>query len=305
MNAYAPVSISPVLTLMGQAQNSHERFDLKELGENLSGRAETSSSAKEQPVVSPSGEFWDVGHVRFYQSTSSNVLLFAPNQLALKRTGERYQASLTQFHQMRAGQWQSIAGSALLVLNAAVNPSPGFAVGFGEHWRAALERQGFDRNRKPVFLPLTRRNQQIRLLIERETGSSHLVGGEFKGESASLMIDLTAKGAAEWALFLRERKPIRGRVRMTFEYPQLVHEAETDIAFDQARIYLHPQLKPKELSVKLTLRALAWLETTIEIDLTTLLQSLDESYLSTAVVDAETYFPIIVKNRDWGMGDGG
>lgn len=305
MNAYAPVSISPVLTLMGQAQSSHERFDLKELGENLSGRAETSSSAKEQPVVSPSGEFWDVGNVRFYQSTTPNVLLFAPNQLALKRTGERYQASLTQFHQMRAGRWQSIAGSALLVLNASVNLSNGSGLGFGEYWRAALERQGFERNRKPVFLPLTRRNQQIRLLLDQEIGSSHLVGGEFHGDSASLMIDLTAKGADEWAMFLRERKPIRGKAKMTFEYPQLVHEAETNFSFDQVRIYLHPQLKPKELSVKLTLRALAWIETTIEIDLTTLLQPLDESYLSTAVVDAETYFPIIVRNREWGTGDGG
>ncbi|HYE76263.1 MAG TPA: hypothetical protein VEF04_23155 [Blastocatellia bacterium] len=304
MNAFAPVSISPVLTLLGENQSSYDQFDLEEVGENLSGRAETSSSVKEQPVVSPSGEFWDVGNVRLYRSTSPNVLLFAPNQLALKRTGERYQASLTQFHQMRAGRWQSIAGSALLVINTSVNATNGLGLSLGDHWRAALARQGFETTCKPVFLPLTQRNHKIQLLLEREAGSSHVVGGEFNGESASLMVDLTAKGADEWALFLRERKPLRGKVQMTFEYPQLVQEAETDVSFDHARFFLNPQLKPKELSVKLTLRAMAWIETTIEIDLMTLLQPLDESYLSTAVVDAETYFPIVVGNRGWGMGDG-
>jgi hypothetical protein len=272
---------------------------------------------REQPAVAPSGEFWDVGDVRLYRSTDENVLLFAPTRLALGRTGGgRYQAALTLFRQLQAGEWLTVAGSALLVLSSAARPGeaghagqlgrearPGFngqsfaGPCFAEQWREALARQGYAGKPHPVFLPLPRRRQRVELLIEREAGGGHLLGGEMEGDAASLVVELTGRGADEWGRALRERARAAGRVRWSYEYPQMLHEAEASFTLESKQFFSHPQFKNGDVSLKVTLRALTWVEAGAELSLAELLEPLDASYLSVVSVDSTVPFPVIVSGR--------
>jgi hypothetical protein len=280
---------------------------------------------REQPAVAPSGEVWEVGDVRLYRSTDENVLLFAPTRLALGRTGGgRYQAALTLFRQLQAGEWRTVAGSALLALSAAARPGQvgqagrearhGFngqsfieagGPGFAEQWREALARQGYAGKPHPVFLPLPRRRQRLELLIEREAGGGHLLGGGgMEGDAASLVVELTGRGADEWGRALRERSRLAGRVRWSYEYPQMLHEAEASFTLESKQFFSHPQFKNSDVSLKVTLRALTWVEAGAELDLASLLEPLDESYLTVVSVDSTVQFPVIVSGRPGARGGG-
>jgi hypothetical protein len=262
-------------------------------------------AAKEQPAVAATGEYWEVGDVRLYRSTDERVLLFAPTRLALRATGGgRYQAALTQFRQLQAGaspqSYQTVAGSALLALSPAAPPMTDCGRAFADCWRAALERQGYKGNAKAVFLPLVRRRQRVQVVMEREAGAGHLLGGgEMEGDAASLVVELTGRGAEEWGRFLREKGSLGGRVRWTYEYPQMLHESEASFSFEGAHFFSRPELKHGDVSLKVILRAMAWVEASVEFDFAALLQPLDETYLSVVSVDAATQFPVITSRRTW------
>lgn len=261
-------------------------------------RAAMASPAKHQPAASPTGEFWEVGGVRFYRSTEANVLLFAPTRLALANgAGGRCQAALTQFRQLQAGTWRTVAGSALLVVSLAVQLPAGCVQSFADCWRAALKAQGYVGDVRPVFLPLPRRRQRIQVLLDRDAGGGRLLGGgELESEIASLVVELTGKGAEAWAGFLRERRALSGCVRLSYEYPRMLHEAEACFSFDGTK-FLTPQFRGCEMSLTMTLRARSWVEESVEVDLASLLEPLDASYVSVVSVDSTAQFPVIVSGQ--------
>lgn len=287
-----------MLKLVHTAERQFNGIAPREAGQAWAGLVEMASPAlqpKEQPAVAATGEFWDVGDIRFFRSTAPNVLLFAPTRLALLRAGGgRAHASVTQFRQPQAGGWRSVAGSALLVLSAAVKPDFQFGRSFGEGWRTGLAKQGYTANTPPVFLPLRRRRQRVQLLVERESGAGHVLGGEMDGDAVSLVVELTGRGADEWSRALREKAGIDGRVRWTYEYPQLLHETEANYSFDGARFFTNPRLRNGDVSLKVVLKATTWVAASMEVDLSVLLAALDESYLSVVTMDAGAPFPVIV-----------
>ncbi|HZS06720.1 MAG TPA: hypothetical protein VFD58_17915 [Blastocatellia bacterium] len=270
-----------------------------EAREGFSRGAEMPSSVMEQPVVAPSGEFWDVGDVRLWRSTDPNVLLFVPTRLALERTGRggRCQAAVTQFRRWQDGLWHYAGGSALLVVSSAVQPAPGTVGLFAERWRSALFEQGYTGNLNPVFLPLPRRRQRVRVSLDPETGiSRHLGEGENYGNTTSLLIELTAKGAEAWGSAIREKAPAGGAVKWTYEYPQMLPDAETYFTIDGTRVSTERQFEAGDLSLKLTFKARVWVEAAIETNFSALLEPLDESYLNVVPVEAPLPLQVVVKN---------
>jgi hypothetical protein len=260
--------------------------------------AEMMSAGMEQPAAAASGEFREVEEVRLYCSTQPEVLLFAPTRLALERSGRngRYQAALTQFRRWHEGVWQYAGGSALLIVTSAVHPEPDFNHYFADRWRSALFEQGWTGSLEPVFVPLPRRKQRIQVLLDAASGRSNCFGaGEIHGDTTSLVIELTSRGAQEWGSAIREKIPFEGQVRWTYEYPQMLPEAEVCFTVNGTRVSTQPQLEAGDLSLKLIFQARTWVETTIETDFSALLAPLDESYLNVVPVEAADTFPVIVR----------
>ncbi|HWQ31717.1 MAG TPA: hypothetical protein VNQ79_02445 [Blastocatellia bacterium] len=260
--------------------------------------AEMMSAVMEQPVVAASGEFREVEAVRLYRSTQPGVLLFAPTRLALERSGRngRYQASLTQFRHWHEGVWRYAGGSALLIVTSAVHPEPDFNHHFADRWRSALFEQGWTGSVEPVFVPLPRRKQRLEVILDPESGRSSCFGaGGIHGETTSLVIELTSRGAQQWGSAIREKVPFEGRVRWTYEYPQMLPEAEVCFTVNGTRVSTHPQFEAGDLSLKLIFQARTWVETTIETDFSMLLAPLDESYLNVVPVEAAETFQVVVR----------
>ncbi|MFN0120029.1 MAG: hypothetical protein ACKV2V_05960 [Blastocatellia bacterium] len=271
-------------------------------------RQEADSLHTQWPAAAASGEYHDFEDVRLYRSARPDVFLFAPRRLAIEsswRNG-RAQAAITLFRRWQDDGWVINGGSVLLAVSSAVQAARRYSQYFATRWRAELQQAGIAVSPDPVFLPLPLRRARLQVLLDRELGGN---GGrdprgiETNGETAPVVIDLTQRGALEWLRAIREKQPARGCLRWSFEYPQMLPEAETGYVIDGTRVVTR-QGSPAgpliagpdtEIQVDMTVRARVWRPMEIETGLSELLHTLDESYVNFVTVQPPAGFPVVTR----------
>ena len=194
------------------------------------------STLEEQLGVATGGAHWDVGGFRLWQTTVPDVIFFAPRELRLApETGGRYRAALTEVQRWRSGTYEVTGGS--IVLGVFGDTADGAEIGpLADQWRRVLLNTGYKASTRPRFLPLPVRDARVSAVID----ASHTPDGKASGatrEGRTLVLNLTAAGAREWARAVRREGVVKGSIRLTYEYPQLLPRSTAAVTINGARVY--------------------------------------------------------------------
>ena len=207
--------------------------------------ANTSSILQDSFGVSMSGDHWDIDGYRLWSSTNPETILYCTTQPSLAKnsaTGRR-QASLTIFRKWQNGEYAISGGSALLSIDASGGLEGRELTKAMNQWRYVLENRGYASASKAMFERLTIRNARFQVLIDQQYGrlnpGSMVDQVDDLSGSHSVLVELTAKGAAEWFRAITSGGTVAGTIKVSYEYPRLMPDVDAYVAVKGTRVYLH------------------------------------------------------------------
>ncbi|NEO17268.1 MULTISPECIES: hypothetical protein [unclassified Moorena] len=198
---------------------------------------------------------WNVGDFRLFESTQPDVILYMPNRsfLVVNSDNKQYQATLTVFRKWDQGI-DSVKGGALS-FTATLMPQYDFLTqeALKQEWGREILKSGYFLGENLQFLPLPIRNIQVQILLDPSLGKVTIPEVEATssvsaGETTSLLLDLTAKGAQKWVENIQSGTQLTGGLIFTYEYPQVLPQVQAQIHVKGKSIFanLSSVLKLKE-----------------------------------------------------------
>lgn len=225
-----------------------------------------SSLLQDELGVALSGVKWDIGNFRLWQSTQPDVILFVARQPALAISADgRYQFALTAFRQRQQGTDQIISGSASFSITS-VTPHDDQTFEQKEQWRTELIKRGYSGSLNPEFKPLPIREGAVQVLLDPQLGKASPVGTQ--SGTYSFLVELTALGAKQWVEGIENKTAISAEVQFTYEYPQISPSGSWN-----------------------------WVKADQIVELTTLFEELDRSYINQVYTPTPYPVSIIVRGN--------
>jgi len=203
------------------------------------------SSLQEQTGVAITGASWDAGDYRLWQGVDSDVILYMSRKLALATSDETGapRATISRFLRWQDGAYQVTGGSASLTITCAPGLDSRALQLLKGDWLRVLLNSGYAGNPNPKFLPLPIRNGKLSLAMDKAIGRDLAAAGDSRtgapGDTLTVAVDLTAAGADLWAQAVRVGARVSGGLSFTYEYPQMLPEADAKVTVSGLRVFTY------------------------------------------------------------------
>jgi hypothetical protein len=194
----------------------------------------------EEIGISASGDHWEVGGFKLWQSTQADVVLYSLQQpaIALDSQSNQLQTGLTVVREWRAGIDQVVNGTLSFVVSLVPQLSLTALEQLKQQWREQLSDRGVEDAQLVKFLPLPRRSIHAQIDLDASVGKVTAPAESSVGDTCMFLVKLTKQGAENWVKALEKKQVIpSSALQFTYEYPQQLPSAKAEIQVDAKRMY--------------------------------------------------------------------